>query len=108
MAKEMNSKQMSVFSDVIRSLAIDATMGVEGVVLHQNSGIKKMFFGNGTEVSFLPNDKVTIDITMDIHAGYTIPAVVAAVQEKVKAEVEGSTKYHIHSINITVKKVLPQ
>ena len=49
-----------------------------------------------------------IDITIDILAGYTIPAVVAAVQEKVKAEVEGSTKYHIHSINITVKKVLPQ
>ena len=28
--------------------------------------------------------------------------------EKVKAEVEGSTKYHIHSVNIHVKKVLPQ
>lgn len=108
MAKDNNKKQLSVFSDVIKSLAIDATMGVEGVVLHQNEGIKKLLFGAGTSVSFLPNDKVNIDITIDILSGYTVPAVVAAVQEKIKAEVEGSTKYHIHSINITVKKVLPQ
>ena len=108
MAKDNNKKQLSVFSDVIKSLAIDATMGVEGAVLHQNEGIKKLLFGSGTSVSFLPNDKVTIDITIDIHPGYAVPAVVAAVQEKVKAEVEGSTKYHIHSINITVQKVLPQ
>jgi uncharacterized alkaline shock family protein YloU len=108
MAKDNNKKQLSVFSDVIRSLATDATMGVEGVLLHQNEGIKKLLFGSGTSVSFLPNDKVTIDIAIDIHSGYTIPAVVAAVQEKVKAEVEGSTKYHIHSVNIHVKKILPQ
>ena len=108
MAKDNNKKQLSVFSDVIKSLAIDATAGVEGVVLHQHEGIKKMLFGSGTSVSFLPNDKVTVDITIDILGGYTVPAVVAAVQEKVKAEVEGSTKYHIHSVNIHVKKVLPQ
>lgn len=108
MAKDNNKKQLSVFSDVIRSLAIDATMGVEGAVLHQYEGIKKLFQGSGTSVSFLPNDKVTVDITIDIHAGYTVPQVVAAVQEKVKAEVEGSTKYHIHSINVHVKEVLPQ
>ena len=108
MAKDNNKKQLSVFSDVIRSLAIDATMGVEGVLLHQNEGIKKLLHGSGTKVSFLPNDKVTVDIAVDIHPGYTVPAVVAAVQEKIKAEVEGSTKYHVHSINVHVNKVLPQ
>jgi uncharacterized alkaline shock family protein YloU len=108
MAKDNNKKQLSVFSDVIKSLAIDAASAVEGVVLHQNEGIKKLLFGSGTSVSFLPNDKVTVSITIDIHSGYTIPTIVAAVQEKVKSEVEGSTKYHIHSVNINVKKVLPQ
>ncbi len=108
MAKENNTKQLSVFSDVIKSLAMDATMSVEGAVLQQNEGIKKLIFGSGIEVTFLPNEKVTVEVTINIHMGYNIPAVVASVQEKIKAEVEGSTKYRIHSVNVNVKKLLPQ
>lgn len=108
MAKENNTKQLSVFSDVIKSLAMDATMSVEGAVLQQNEGIKKMIFGSGIEVTFLPNEKVTIEVTINVHMGYNIPAIVASVQEKIKAEVEGSTKYHIHSVNVNVNKLLPQ
>ncbi len=107
MIREEN-KKLSVFSDVIMSLAFDAAMGVEGViVLRSTEGFKKSIRG-GVSVKFLPNDKVTIDLTVNIHFGFTVPTLVAAVQEKVKAEVEGSTKYRVHSVNVHVKDVLPQ
>jgi uncharacterized alkaline shock family protein YloU len=51
---------------------------------------------------------VSIDLSINIHFGFTVPAVVATVQEKVKAEVEGSTKYRVHSVNVHVKDVLTQ
>lgn len=108
MTREYN-KKLSVFSDVIKSLTLDATMGVEGaVVLRASDGQKRCIRGGNVSVEFLPNDKVTIDLNIDIHFGFTVPAVVAAVQEKIKAEVEGSTKYRVHSINVHVKDVLPQ
>ena len=108
MAKD-NNKNMSVFSDVIKSLAFDAAMGVEGViVLRGKDSFRKSVREGGASVEFLPNERVNINLTVNVHFGFTVPALVAAVQEKVKAEVEGSTKYHVHSINVHVKDVLPQ
>lgn len=107
MAKD-NKKNMSVFSDVIASLVYDAAMGVEGViVLRGNDGFIKSA-RDGVAVTFLPNEKVSIDLSINVHFGFTVPALAAAVQETVKLAVEGSTKYKVHSINVHVKDVLPQ
>jgi uncharacterized alkaline shock family protein YloU len=108
MAREDN-KKLSVFSDVIKSLTLDAAMGVEGaVVLRASDGQRRGMRSGNVSVEFLPNEKVSIDLSINIHYGFTVPAVVASVQEKVKIEVESSTKYRVHSVNVHVKDVLVQ
>lgn len=107
MVKEMSAKNMSVFSDVIMSLASDAASEVEGIeVLRSRDGSKKLIRGGGVSVYFLPNDKVTIDLFVNIEPGYTVPSAVAEVQERVKKEVEGATKYRVHSVNVQVVSVM--
>lgn len=103
----MSAKNMSVFSDVIMSLASDAASDVEGIeVLRSNDKSKKCIRGGGVSVYFLPNDKVSIDIFVNIKLGYSVPVKVAEVQEKVKAEVESATKYRVHSVNVQVVSVI--
>ena len=107
MAKEISSKNAAVFSDVITSIALEAASTVEGVgVLHgrrTSSLVKKT---QGVSVYFLPNDRVSIDMFVDIGIGYNIPPTVAEVQEKVKKEVEGATKFRVHSVNVQIVNVI--
>lgn len=106
MEKDNETKKMSVFSEVIASIVSDAVAEVEGVSLVRNDGkLKKIFFGNGVDVSFLPNDKVTIEINVNISFGNPVPAKIAEVQDKIKTEVENATKYRVHSINVMVESV---
>ncbi|MCQ2602421.1 MAG: Asp23/Gls24 family envelope stress response protein [Clostridia bacterium] len=106
MEKDNATKNLSVFSEVISSIVADAVAEVEGVCLVRPDGkLKKIFFGNGVDVSFLPNDKVTIEISVNINFGSPVPAKIAEVQDKIKTEVENATKYRVHSINVLVDSV---
>ncbi len=104
MAKDTN-KKTSVFSDVITSLAYDAASAADGIQVLAKDG-KKSFRGCGVSVYFLPDDKVTIDLFVNIEFGYRVPETVAVVQEKVKTEVENSTKYQVHSVNVQIVDVI--
>lgn len=98
---------LSVFSDVIMTLASDAASEVEGVeVLRSGAHSKKSIRGGGVSVYFLPNDKVTVDLFVNIHYGYRVPAAVAEVQQKVKAEIENATRFRVHSVNVQVMSVI--
>lgn len=103
----MSAKNLSVFSDVIMSLASDAAAEVEGIeVLRSDDKSKKSIRGGGVSVYFLPNDKVSIDIFVNIKFGCAAPSKVAEVQEKVKAEVEGATKYRVHTVNVQIVSII--
>ncbi|MEG1529164.1 MAG: Asp23/Gls24 family envelope stress response protein [Clostridia bacterium] len=107
MANEVNQKNTAVFSDVIMSLASDAASDVEGIeVLRSHNGSKKSIRGGGVSVYFLPNDKVTIDLFVNIEQGRTVPVTIAEVQERVIKEVESATKYRVHSVNVQVVGVI--
>lgn len=107
MQKELNEKNLSVFSDVIMSLASDAASEVEGVeVLRSRDHSKRSIRGGGVSVYFLPNEKVTVDLFVNILYGYRVPVVVAEVQQKVKAEIEGATRFRVHSVNVQVMSVI--
>ena len=107
MPKEMNAKNLSVFSDVIMSLASDAASEVEGVeVLRSRDHSKRSIRGGGVSVYFLPNEKVTVDVFVNIVYGHRVPVVVAEVQQKVKAEIENATKFRVHNVNVQVVSVI--
>lgn len=105
MAKEMNSKNMAVFSDVIKSITSNAVSDMEAIEILCSGG--KRNHGGGISVYFLPRDKVSIDLFVKIKQGNPVPAITAKVQEKIKNEVEGATKYRVHSVNVQVVGVIP-
>lgn len=106
MANQINTKNLAVFSDVIMSLASDAASEIEGVeVLRSEGGKKKSIRGGGVSVYFLPNEKVTVDLFVNMTGTRPIPAVVAEVQERVKTEIQGATRFRVHSINVQVVSV---
>lgn len=42
---------------------------------------------------------------MSIDLGYTVPSQVATLQEKVKNQIEGATKFKVQSVNVQVVNV---
>ncbi len=104
---EISSRNTAVFSDVIASIASEAASTIEGIAVLRNHEKSKMFTrGGGVSVYFLPNDRVSIDIYVNIGHGYNVPPTVAEVQEKVKLEVEGATKFRVHSVNVQIVSVI--
>jgi len=101
MAKETNSKNTPVFIDVITSIAVDAASGAEGIHLLESSKSKKT-----CNVYFLENDKVTLDLYVNVDFGYVVPNVVADLQDKIKTAIENTTKFIVSSINVQIMTVL--
>lgn len=100
MAKQSYSKNLDTFNKVITSLATDAVSDVEGIDL---LGAKKS--RGAVSVYFLPNEKVSVDMFVNIMQGYPVPATVAALQENVITQIERATKYKVHTVNVHVMSV---
>lgn len=95
-----STKNTGAVTSVLISLANDACQGVEGICLTSSKRNK-----NATSVSVLPNEKVCVDLFVNIEQGYTVPSTVAVLQEKVKTQIESATKYKVQSINVQVMNV---
>lgn len=100
MTKETSSKNLDVFSKVIVALAKDAAADVDGITLPDSKRSK-----SAVSVYFLPNDKVTVDMFVNISSKCTVPTAVASLQENVKCQIESATKYKVHSVNVQVMNV---
>lgn len=96
----MEKDKSSVLNEVLVSLATEAAQDVEGVRLlnsKRNCG--------AVSVYVLPNEKVAVDLFVSIDLGYTVPSQVATLQEKVKNQIEGATKFKVQSVNVQVVNV---
>jgi len=100
------SKVMSVYTDVIMSLASDAASSIKGVEVLGATAARRKPRRGGISVYFLPNEKVAIDLFVNIHYGNNAPDIIWQMQEKVKNEVEASTKYKVHSVNVQIVSVI--
>ncbi len=94
-----NSADLEVFSKVITALARDAAAEIVGVRLAQSKR------GGAVKVSFLPNEKVQVDIAVTVALGGSIPSKVAQLQENVKSQIEAATKFRINAVNVSVEGV---
>ena len=103
--KNDGKNNIVVFKSVIKSLVSDAAIEIEGVSLADAKHYKK----SGVEVEFLENDKVSVSLPIVIELGNTVPKTVAAVQERVKGEIENATRFRVASVNVEVVSVcVPQ
>ena len=104
-----NSKNdnLQVFADVIVSLSINATSQVEGMIIkNPEVTTKKSIKNKSIKVTFLPNDKIAIDVFCEIIYGYAVSDVVSLAQEKIIESVESATKYKVQSVNVQVTGVI--
>lgn len=95
--EKSNSKNKEVFGKVIQALASDAASNIEGVELCAVKRSKEP-----VSVQFLPNEKVTVTLYVTLSQNYPVPQAVAKLQENVKAQIEGTTKFKVHSVDVEV------
>ncbi len=100
MSKQTYSKNLAAFGKVITSLATDAVSEVEGISLPDSKKSR-----GAVSAYFLPNEKVTVEIFVNILQGYAIPQTVSSLQENVKSQIERATKYKVHAVNVHVMNV---
>lgn len=95
-----NSSDRDIFANVIITLAMDAASEVSGVYLvldrrsHRSVGVR-----------FLQNEKVCVDLFVNVALGEIIPSKVAELQERVKARIESATKFNVNAVNVVVNDV---
>lgn len=94
------NKDIEVFNKVITTLATEAAARVEGISLERTGRRKE-----AVSVNFLENDRVQVNIVVAINGGYTVPQTVAKLQETVKTQIESTTKYKVHAVNVSVNGV---
>lgn len=105
MAKNNILSNKTVFANIIRDLAISATTSVETVTLLEGKRSGGSGQRSSVSVYFLTDDKVTIDLYVNIELGVTIPDVVCVLQERVKSAIENATRYKVHSVNVHIVSV---
>lgn len=96
----MAKEKSPVLNDVLVSLATEAAQDVEGIRLLNSKRNR-----GAVSVYVLPNEKVTVDFFVSIDFGYSVPTQVAVLQEKVKKQIEGATKFKVQSVNVQVVTV---
>lgn len=105
MAKEKNNN-LKIGEDIIAALSVQAAESVEGLHVLTSDGKKSFDPQKSVQVYFLTPDKVSIDIFLNAVYGYNVPEVVCQVQDKIKTDVEGATKYKVAGINVKIVNVL--
>lgn len=93
-----------VYLDIIAAIATKSASKIEGVeILSGNNACKR--FSNGV-MAYIKDDKVTLDIFINMHYGHNIPNTVCAVQESIKKNIETETCYKVDTINVKVVNII--
>ena len=117
MAKEMDRNTHTVYDkdkigevqiadEVVAIIAGLAATEVEGVdsmaELVGKLGMKNLSKGVKVDIS---EDQVSVDLSLNMKYGYSIPAVSEKVQEKVKTAIENMTGLSVMDVNIKIAGV---
>ena len=109
-----NSKglgEVKIASDVVATIAALAANEVDGVYSMSGNitneiigklGMKNM--SKGVRVT-MEEDNVKVDMNLNMKYGYSIPEVVAQVQERVSQQIETMTGLHVPAVNIRIAGV---
>ncbi len=107
--KDMSSQNYSRYSNIIVSVVssiIEQTPGVsnDSSAIRYRSHNDKLKHGN-IHVYF-KDDKVVIDLYLNMIFGYSVPDVVIDLQAKIVKEVEQMTKFSVESVNINISSII--
>ena len=107
--KELKPQAISRYTSIVASIANEAIKKVSGI--SKEDGVVKYRLGfagfKNTNCHVYIDDAglVSIDIVVNVDYGISIPEVVCELQETIKKDVEGATKFTVRRININVANV---
>lgn len=109
---ENNIGTVQIANDVVAIIAGLAATEVDGVAsmagnitkeLISKFGIKNLSKGVRVNVS---DSVVIVDVALNVDYGYSVPAVSAKVQEKVKSAIENMTGLEVAEVNVRIAGVV--
>ena len=103
MENNNNLGQVKISNDVIVTIAGLAALEVEGVETI-TSLTDKLLKNNGVKI-LIEDDKVTLDVVINVEYGMSIPDISLKVQENVKNTVETMTGLEVSQVNIQVQEI---
>lgn len=106
MAKSKVSKDYLIFAETIVSIVSKAVGTVEGISILSAQNPKKRVDDRDIQIYFIGENKVSIDLYTNVTYGHTVPELVSIVQERIKNEVEASTRFKVASVNVKVVSVI--
>ena len=83
---------------IVKGIVVLAVEDVQGVAFNK----EKL---NLTKVTFNNDDVVSIDITVDVVYGYSVPDVAFDIQQCVRHNVESMSKYKVDKVDVHVSSV---
>lgn len=108
---DSNVGEVQIADEVVATIAALAATEVEGVAamcgnatreLVSKLGMKGYSKGVKIEVS---TDSVSVDLSLTLNYGYSIPETSRQVQEKVKAAIENMTGLTVSGVNVRISDV---
>lgn len=101
------------YVNIIMSVAGSAASQVDGVAsvsyeagLAKNIKLGKHKKNNAIAVELYDDGTAIIDISVNLYYGTPMPRIIAALQEKIKTEVERATSYTVKAVNVIVAGVV--
>ncbi len=108
MNKNLSPSEIDRYTGIISSIASTALALSEGVT--KEIGFNKGRLGSTVKERnvhiYIVEDRVTIDLFINVIYGYSVPEVACAIQERIKQEVEAATRFKVESINVNVSNVV--
>lgn len=97
------------FANLVTSIVGSAMTQTEGIA--KEIGIVKSKFGFGAFRNrnihvYIDQNRVTIDVYINVIYGYSVPDVVCSLQERIKKAIEDATRFEIVSINVNISNVI--
>lgn len=108
MPHQIKPQAITRYNSIIASIANNAVDSTEGV--SQELGLVKYRFGLSVLKDrnvhvYLEEEYATIDIYVNVNFGHSIPEVVCTLQERIKRDVEESTRFKVKKINVHVANI---
>ena len=96
------------YTNILTSLVNAAVMHTEGVSADEVflTKPKKFFSASNVSIFFEDNNKITLDVYIDVVFGYNVSQVACALQEKIINDITENTGLTVKNVNIIVNSVI--
>lgn len=108
MAEQIKPQALTRYTSIIASIANNVVEKTEGV--SRELGLVKYRFGLSTLKDrnvhvYLEEESAIIDIYVNVDFGVSVPEIVCILQERIKRDVEESTRFVAKKINVHVSNI---